>query len=174
MDFSDPLKLADFAASITSAEGTDLQRVLSATDPEERLSITLELLNKEKKIAEFQKEISKQVEEKMSKQQREYMLRQQLKTINKELGIEKDEKSVLVAKYQAKVDKLKAQGGILPATLDVMQDEIGKLESLEKSSPEFNVIRSYLDWLTSLPYNTFSVILFFMIYFLCTIYIMSH
>jgi ATP-dependent Lon protease len=157
MDFSDPMKLADFAASITSAEGADLQRVLSATDPEERLSITLELLTKEKKIAEFQKEISKQVEDKMNKQQREFMLRQQLKTINKELGIDKDDKTVAISKYQAKVDALSAGGGVPSSTLEVMQEEVSKLSSLERSSPEFNVVRSYLDWLTAVPYNSFSV-----------------
>jgi ATP-dependent Lon protease len=157
MDFSDPMKLTDFAASITSADGSELQRVLTATDPEERLSITLELLNKERKIAEFQKDISRQVEEKMNKQQREFMLRQQLKAISKELGIDKDDKSVTVAKFQARVDALKANGGVLGSTLDVMQEEINKLSGLERSAPEFNVVRSYLDWLTVIPYNTYSV-----------------
>ncbi|CAE7788788.1 unnamed protein product, partial [Symbiodinium microadriaticum] len=66
LDFSDPFKLADFAASITSADGEDLQRVLRALEVEERLGIALELLNKEKEVAKFQKEINAQVEKNIS------------------------------------------------------------------------------------------------------------
>lgn len=176
MDFSDPLRLADFAASLTTAEGDELQRALSATDPEERLSIVLELLHKEKKIAEFQQELSQQVEEKMSQHQREFMLREQLKAIQKELdmgskngmgGGGQDEKAVLVAKYQGRVDALragaKAQAALgsegLPSssTLQVMQDEVDRLGGLERSSPEYGLVRAYLDWLTALPYHTYSV-----------------
>ena len=82
-DFNDPYKLADFATALTTAEGIDLQKVLEASDPEERLSLTLELLVKEKEMAKLQQEITKQVEEKVSKQQREYFLREQLKNIKK-------------------------------------------------------------------------------------------
>ena len=156
-DFSDPMKLADFAASITSADGSDLQRVLSATDPEERLSITLELLNKEKKIAQFQKEISDQVEKKMSKQQREYMLREQLKAIQKELGVDKDDRTDLVAKFRERISWFRSNGNVPEATLVAMEEELSRLSGLEKTSPDYNVARNYLDWLTSLPFNKFSV-----------------
>lgn len=159
MDFSDPMKLADFAASLTSADGGELQRVLCASDPEERLSVALELLKKERRVAELQKSITTEVEEKMHKQQREFMLRQQLKAISRELGEDKDDKSVAVAKLQAKVEALAAGGGVLPGTLEVMREELGKLGSLERSVPEFSVVRAYLEWLTALPYNTYSVLL---------------
>ena len=82
-DFNDPYKLADFATALTTAEGMELQKVLEASDPEERLSLTLELLIKEKEMAKLQQEIAKQVEDKVSKQQREYFLREQLKNIKK-------------------------------------------------------------------------------------------
>ncbi len=83
IDLNDPSKLADFATALTTAEGYDLQRVLESEDIEERLMIVLELLAKEKELAKLQKEISRQVEEKVSKQQREYFLREQLKSIKK-------------------------------------------------------------------------------------------
>ena len=151
LDFSDPYKLADFAASITSADGEDLQRVLRALDVEERLGIALELLNKEKEVAKFQREINEQVEKNISKQQREYMLREQLKTIKGELGIEKDDKDELLGKYNEKVDGFRDK--IDAATLKVIESELNKLSSLERNSPEFNVTRSYLDWLTAIPWG---------------------
>lgn len=80
-EFSDPYKLADFATALTSADAAELQRVLTSSDPEERLSIALELLSKEKETAKLQNFIKQQVEEKVNKQQRDYLLREQLKSI---------------------------------------------------------------------------------------------
>ena len=74
---------ADFAAAITTSEGEELQRVLASNDAEERLQLALELLTKEKELAKLQRDINKQVEEKMAKSQREYFLREQLKSIKK-------------------------------------------------------------------------------------------
>eukprot|EP01034_Spumella_vulgaris_P033539 gene33539-41387_t len=65
IDFSDPYKLADFATALTSPEGFELQRVLEAELPEERLSLVLELLTKERELVKLQREISRQVEEKV-------------------------------------------------------------------------------------------------------------
>jgi ATP-dependent Lon protease len=87
----------------------------------------------------------------MSKQQREYLLREQLKTINKELGIEKDDKEDMLKKYRERVEGFEKS---IPAdTLTVINDEINKMASLERNSPEFNVTRSYLDWLTQMPWG---------------------
>ena len=115
----------------------------------------MELLNKEKEIAKMQKEISQQVEKKMSKQQREYLLREQLKTINKELGIEKDDKEDMLKKYKERVEVF--QSHVPKETLTVINEEIAKMASLERNSPEFNVTRSYLDWLTQIPWGKNSV-----------------
>lgn len=87
VDLNDPFKLADFASAITAAEGAELQKVLEAVNPEERLALSLELLAKDREMARVQLEISKQVEEKVSKQQREYFLREQLKNIKRVLTI---------------------------------------------------------------------------------------
>jgi ATP-dependent Lon protease len=103
----------------------------------------------------MQKEISEQVEKKMSKQQREYLLREQLKTINKELGIEKDDKEDMLKKYKDRVEEF--QSHVPKETLTVINDEIAKMASLERNSPEFNVTRSYLDWLTQIPWGKNSV-----------------
>lgn len=71
---------------MTTADAEDLQRVLEAADPVDRLTITLELLTKEREVAKLQREITKQVEERMNKQQREYLLREQLKSIKQEVS----------------------------------------------------------------------------------------
>ena len=152
IELSDPFKLADFAAAMTTADGHDLQKVLECADPEERLALALELINKEKEITKLQKEINKQVEDKMSKQQREFLLREQLKSIKQELGMERDDKDELLSKYQEKIKVFESK--VDKEVLAVINDEMKKLSSLERNSPEFNVTRSYLDWLTCIPWGT--------------------
>jgi ATP-dependent Lon protease len=154
-DFSDPYKFSDFATSLTSADANEKQRVLEAEDPELRLILALDLVQKEKELAYLQRKISEQVEQKVTKQQREYMLREQIKTINKELGIEKDDKEELIKIFKEKVAKVEAH--LIPTTKKVINEELAKLSSLEKTSPEFSVSRHYLDWLTSIPWGTNTV-----------------
>eukprot|EP00596_Hydrurales_sp_CCMP1899_P000283 CAMPEP_0119035724 /NCGR_PEP_ID=MMETSP1177-20130426/2932_1 /TAXON_ID=2985 /ORGANISM="Ochromonas sp, Strain CCMP1899" /LENGTH=950 /DNA_ID=CAMNT_0006994419 /DNA_START=142 /DNA_END=2994 /DNA_ORIENTATION=- len=149
---SDSLKLADFAAHITTADAIELQAVLEASDPEERLSLVLELLSKEKEVAKLQRDIQRQVEEKMAKSQRDYFLREQLKSIKKELGLEKDDKDDMITKYAIKIGEFEERK-VDEKILTVLKDEMQKLSSLERNSPEFNVTRSYLDWLTAVPWK---------------------
>eukprot|EP01038_Epipyxis_sp_PR26KG_P012542 gene12542-16820_t len=152
VDLSNPFRLADFAILLTSGSGYDFQRVLEASDPVERLSITLELLMKEKELTKLQQEISKQVEEKVSKTQREYFLNEQLKNIKKELGIEKDDKKDLILKYTEVLTQLKERN-VKSDIIDLFAQEINKLDTLEKNSAEFNVTRTYLDWLVAIPFG---------------------
>ena len=69
VQLDNPYKLADFAASLTTAEGEELQAVLEETNPRERLSKALLLISKEREMSRLQQEIQQRVEEKMSKQQ---------------------------------------------------------------------------------------------------------
>jgi Lon-like ATP-dependent protease len=151
---SDPFKLADFAAAMTTAEASELQKVLESKDVEERLSLAMELISKEREMIKIQKEISKQVEDKVNSQQREYMLREQLKSIKKELGEEKDDKTALVGKFEERFNAFKDH--LCADTAKTIQNELDKLASLEKNSPEFTVTKSYLEWLTSIPWGTTS------------------
>jgi ATP-dependent Lon protease len=139
---------------MTAADGAELQRVLEASDPEVRLRLALEMLTKAREMAKLQRDIAKQVEDKMSKQQREYFLREQLKSIKQELGQERDDKDELLATYQEKIAGFEAKGLDIKEPMRVMKEESKKLSNLEKNSPEFNVTRSYLDWLTSIPWGT--------------------
>jgi Lon-like ATP-dependent protease len=159
-ELDDPQILVDLVTSLVTAEGWELQKILETMDIEDRLQYMLELITKEKEVFKIQGEISRQVEEKISKQQKEYFLREQLKSIKKELGMEKDDKEDMMAKYS---DLLKeVENRKLPPNfnaqshehvLKTIKEEMKKLESLEKNSPEFNVIRSYLDWLFAIPWG---------------------
>ena len=150
-DMNDPYRLADFAASLSSGGDTaDLQAVLEEKDAEARLHKALVLLTKEREVSKLQKDIGKKVEEKMSEAQRKYFLTEQLKTIKKELGMEKDDKETLIEKYRKKLSEYPA----IPEEIDeIIESELDKLSTLEKNSSEFNVTRSYLDWLTNIPWG---------------------
>jgi Lon-like ATP-dependent protease len=85
------------------------QAVLEERSPVERLQKALLLVSKERELTNLQAEIKTQVEAKMSKTQRDYFLNEQLKSIKKELGLEKDDKDALVQKFQ---DRVKAAVGL--------------------------------------------------------------
>lgn len=148
---SDPYKFADFVTSLTSANPAEKQQVLEAEDIELRLMLALDLVNQEKELAYMQKKISAEVEKNVTKSQREYMLREQIKTINKELGVDQDGKEELVKGFREKFEVSRQH--IAPATVKVIEGELSKLSTLEKNSPEYAVSRHYLEWLTSMPWG---------------------
>ncbi|CAM9505331.1 unnamed protein product [Chrysoparadoxa australica] len=154
IDMQDPFRLADFAAAITTANGHEMQMVLEQMNVEERLRMALELLSKERELSKVQAEIQKQVEEKMSSTQRKMLLQAQLQNIKKELGLEKDDREQLLKTYAERLAGF--EESLVPEVNQAIKNEMEKLSSLEKNSPEFNVTRSYLDWLTLLPWDTSS------------------
>ncbi|CAN8255782.1 unnamed protein product [Cochlearia groenlandica] len=152
-DFTYP-RLADFGAAICGANRHQVQEVLEELDVHKRLQLTLELMKKEMEISKIQETIAKAIEEKISGEQRRYLLNEQLKAIKKELGVETDDKSALSDKFKERIDPNKEK---IPAhVLQVIEEELTKLQLLEASSSEFNVTRNYLDWLTILPWGNYS------------------
>jgi ATP-dependent Lon protease len=149
---SDPGRLADFAAALTTASGPEMQEVLETVSIRARLNKVLLLLKKEIDISRIQAKISKQIEEKLSKQQRQFFLREQLKAIKKELGLSKEGKEAEVERFEERIKKL----DLTEEARERIQDEMAKLKLLEPVSPEFNVTRTYLDWLTILPWGVFT------------------
>lgn len=144
-----PVYLADLAASLTSANSSELQQVLEETKIPARLMLALSLLKKEYELSKLQASIAKEVEEKVRSQHRKYMLQEQLKVIKKELGIEKEDKDAIEEKFRLRLkDKL-----VPKAVQDVIDEELNKLGFLDNHSSEFNVTRNYLDWLTTLPWG---------------------
>lgn len=148
----DPARLTDFAANLTNAEGFELQEVLETFDIHRRIDKVLVLLKKELEVSRLQTKISQQIEDKISKQQREFFLREQFKAIKKELGLEKEGKVSEIEKFQKRLKGLTLNDEAQKA----VDEEIQKLQLIEPSSPEYNVSRNYLDWLTILPWGKFS------------------
>jgi ATP-dependent Lon protease len=152
INLSDPGALADFSASMTTSSGTEIQEILETREVRVRIEASLVLLKKELEITKLKAQISKRIEDQLSKQQREFFLKQQLQEIKKELGLAKDEGESEIDKFQQRLKKLV----LSDEARERIQDELEKLRLLGPSSAEFNVSRTYLDWLTILPWGVYT------------------
>jgi ATP-dependent Lon protease len=149
---NDPSHLADFAASLTTSARHEQQEVLEAVDLLTRLERVHVLINKELEVAKAQAHIRKQVEREMQEYQREHILREQMKVIQKELGISKDDRTAEADKFRERIEAL-----TLPAAAKKrIDDELQKFSVLETGSPEYATTRNYLDWLTQLPWGKYT------------------
>ncbi|MEA1080811.1 endopeptidase La [Marinobacter qingdaonensis] len=148
----DSSPLADFGASMTSAPGAELQDVLNTVPLLRRMEKVLLLMRKEQEVARLQSEISEEVNAKVQKHQREFFLKEQLKVIQRELGMAKDDKTADVERFEERMAKLEPP----EAVQERFWDEVQKLQVLEQGSPEYGVTRNYLDWLTQVPWGIHS------------------
>ncbi len=149
---SHPSMLADFSAALTTATGEQLQEILDTLPLQSRMEKVLTLLRKEREVAELQGQITSQVNEKVMENQREFFLREQLKIIQKELGISKDDRTSDVEMFAERIRNLQ-----LPeVAARRIEEEMRKLSVLETGSPEYGVTRNYLDWATSVPWGVLS------------------
>lgn len=148
----DPAKLADFVASMTSADSKEIQDVLETFDVFKRVEKVIHLLRKELELSKLQKKIQSQIEQKISKQQKEFFLREQLKEIKTELGLEKDEKTSEIEKFQERISLL----SLSEEASKKIDEELNKMMLIEPHSAEYGVSRNYLEWLTSMPWGIYS------------------
>jgi ATP-dependent Lon protease len=151
-DFTEPGKLADFAVALTTASREELQEVLEAFDLPKRIDKALALLKKELDLSKLQNTINQKIEGTITKSQREFFLREQLKMIKKELGMEKDDKTCDTEKFEGRLKKRTVPDDVM----NVINDELEKLNVLEVQSAEYTVCRNYLDWLTIVPWGIYS------------------
>ena len=151
-DFTEPGRLADFAVALTTATREELQEVLETLDIEKRIDKALMLLKKELDISKLQSTINQRIEATISKTQREFFLREQLKAIKKELGMEKDDKTMDMERFEERLEKRE----VPPEVMKVIREEMDKLSTLEIQSAEYGVCRNYLDWLTIVPWGMYS------------------
>ena len=149
INLKEPGTLADFSSSMTTSSGEELQKILGTRPLLERAELALILLKKELEISKIQVQINKRIEDRLSTQQRQFFLKEQLKEIKKELGLSKDDKESEEEKFRKRMEALT----LTEEASERIEEELEKLRLLEPSSPEFNVTRAYLDWLTVLPWG---------------------
>jgi ATP-dependent Lon protease len=148
----DPSALGNLVASTLRLKTEEKQRLLELPDVEGRLREISAILNRELEVFELGSKIQSQVQEEMEKGQREFFLRQQLKAIQEELG-EGDPEAAEVKELRSRFESME-----LPEEVQKAVDrELGRLERLPAAAAEYGVIRTYLDWIASLPWNQTTV-----------------
>jgi ATP-dependent Lon protease len=147
-NIDDPGVLTHLVASTLRLKTEEKQRLLETSDVEQRLRMVTGILSRELQVFELGSKIQSQVESEMEKTQREYFLRQQLKAIQDELG-ETDPEQAEVEELRGQIDEANLPEEVLKAA----NRELGRLERLPAAAAEYGVIRTYLDWILSLPWN---------------------
>jgi ATP-dependent Lon protease len=149
MNMDEPSRLTDFIAGTLPSLSTLLrQELLETFSVRKRLETLIRELSKEVEVLELRSKIQEQVQEQVNQNQREYLLREQLKAIQKELG-EFDDVQSEIEELRAKVE---AAG--MPAEPKKESDrELKRLSKMQPASAEYMVSRTYLDWMTTLPWS---------------------
>ena len=149
---NEPSPLTDFAAALTTADKEELQDILETINIHRRMQKVLILIKKELDVAKLQAQIRQSVEKRISEHQRKFFLREQLKVIQHELGIAKDDREADIDKFNLRLDEL-----VVPdRVMESIEEELDKLRILDSGSPEYAVTRNYLDWVTMLPWGIYS------------------
>ncbi|HSN69379.1 MAG TPA: endopeptidase La, partial [Thermoanaerobaculia bacterium] len=150
-NLDDAARLTDLAASNLELKLEEAQQILETIDPIERLRKVNELVIREINLLTMQQEISTAAQGEMNKSQREYFLRQQLKAIQSELG-EGEDLQEEVENYRKKID----EKSIPQEAKEEVEKQLKRLERSHPDSAETSIIRTYLDWMTGLPWGVMS------------------
>jgi ATP-dependent Lon protease len=149
MNIDDPSRLSDFIAGTLPSLSTLLrQELLETSNVRKRLEILIRELSKELEVLELRSKINEQVQEQVSQNQREYLLREQMKAIQKELG-EVDDAQAEIEELRTKVD----QAGMPAEAKKECDRELKRLSKMTPASADYMVSRTYLEWMTSLPWS---------------------
>jgi ATP-dependent Lon protease len=148
----EPGRLADLTASNLELKVQEAQDILEIVDPSQRLRKVYELLTRELELLDVQSKISTEAKGEMDKLQKQYFLRQQMKAIQKELG-EGTEIQEEIKTYQDKLRKIK----VADEVKEELEKQISRLAQMHPESAETAVVRTYLDWMFSLPWDKSTV-----------------
>jgi ATP-dependent Lon protease len=144
-----PARLADFVASTLPSLNTMVrQELLETFNVRKRLEILINELSKEKEVLELRTKIHDQVQEQVNQSQREFLLREQIKAIQKELG-ESEDGQTEVEELRKKVE----ESGMSADAKKECERELKRLSKMTPASAEYMVSRTYLEWMTALPWN---------------------
>jgi len=147
-NIDDPGVLTYLVASTLRLKTEEKQQLLEMVDVEQRLRATAAILSRELEVFELGSKIQSQVESEMEKSQREYFLRQQMKAIQDELG-ETDPEKAELEELRKQID----DANLPEEALKAANRELSRLEKLPSAAAEYGVIRTYLDWILSVPWS---------------------
>ncbi len=148
LNLDDPLQLVYSIATYVRIELSQAQRLLEIDDIEEKMRALVVLVGKELEVLELGRKIQTEAQTEIEKVQREYFLREQLKAIQRQLG-EGDEQTVEVEEFRRRIE-----AAHMPEEAHrEAQRELDRLSRLPTAAAEYGVIRTYLDWLVSLPWS---------------------
>ena len=140
--------LADLVASNLPVGNDAKQLILEKLDVRDRIRAVLELVDRQSEVYRVKREISTMVQEEMSRSQREYLLRQQMKAIKRELG-EPDDDEDDVENLREKIAMID-----MPSEAEkAARKQLSRMHQMSSASSEFHVARSYVEWLTELPWS---------------------
>jgi ATP-dependent Lon protease len=148
LNLDDPRQLVYFIATNIRMEIPNAQAILEIDSVREKLLKLTNLMTKELEVLELGRKIQSDAQSEMEKMQREYFLREQLKAIKKELG-EEDEQTVEIEEYRQKI----AAAGMPEEAEKEAQRELSRMEKMPPQAAEYSVIKTYLDWLTDMPWQ---------------------
>ncbi len=149
MNIEDPGRLSDFIAGTLPSLSTLLrQELIETPSVRKRLEMLIRELSKELEVLELRSKIHEQVQEQVGQNQREYLLREQMKAIQKELG-ESDDTGQEIDELRKKVD----EAGMTAEAKKECDRELKRLAKMTPASAEYMVSRTYLEWMTSLPWS---------------------
>ncbi len=149
MNSPSPGALADLVAFALSLDIPEAQDFLETLMVKKRFGKLLVYLRREKDVADIQKKISDEVNDKVNKYQREYFLREQLKVIRAELGMDEDDKTRDIGKIREKIEEVNLPEDVMES----VNEELERLDVIPDSSPEYNITRTYLNWIVDLPWS---------------------
>lgn len=147
-DIDDPSRLSFMIASHLPIKVKEKQAILEIDNIKDRMQYLLTILSNEKKVLDLERKIGKRVQTSMEQTQKEYYLREQMKAIQKELGESDGKLSEIDQLRENIIDREMPE-----KVLEVALKELERFERVPQSSAESTVIRNYLDWLISLPWN---------------------
>lgn len=148
IDIEEPGRLADVVASHLPFKVADKQAILEIANVKKRLDHLIIRLHDEQEVLDLEKKINTKVKNAMERTQKEYFLREQMKVIQSELG-DREGKTGEVSDLHKRLD----EAGLPESTKDVALKELNRYEKLPVSSAESGVIRNYLEWLVSIPWE---------------------
>ncbi len=150
-NIDDPARLADMIADTLSLSFEEKMAVLAAVPVRERLEIILSFLNREEVVLRVGSEIQSKVSTELAKGQREHFLREQLKAIQEQLGEEAETPDI--TELREKIDS----AGLPEEAAEAAYGELKRLRQMHPAAADYNVARTYIDWILALPWNKRSV-----------------